>query len=105
MTAFSLWAVLISLIFFAALAAMEWGWRIGRGRISRDGEASSSGTGTIDGAIFGLMGLLVAFSFSGAASRFDDRRNLILEESNTIGTAYLRLDLLPAEAQATLKED
>src|SRR5262245_36707693 len=103
MTAFSLWAVLISLVFFAVLAAMEWGWRIGRGRISHDGEASSAGTGTIDGAIFGLMGLLIAFSFSGAASRFDGRRHLILEESNTIGTAYLRLDLLPAEAQAALK--
>ena len=35
------------------------------------------------------MGLLMAFTFSGAASRFDHRRDLIVEEANDIGTAYL----------------
>ena len=49
------------------------------------------------------MGLLIAFTFSGAASRFDDRRHLIVQEANAIGTFYLRLDLLPAESQAVLR--
>lgn len=49
--------------------------------------------------MFGLVGLLVAFTFSGAASRFDERRELIVQETNAIGTAYLRLDLLPTEAR------
>src|SRR5205807_6911104 len=57
-----------------------------------------------EAAVFGLMGLLVAFTFSGAASRFDARRQLIVEESNTIGTAYLRVDLLPAQSQASLRD-
>jgi hypothetical protein len=48
--------------------------------------------------------LLIAFTFSGAASRFDARRHLVVEEANAIGTAYLRLDLLPARAQPTLRE-
>jgi len=58
----------------------------------------------VDAAIFGLMGLLIAFTFSGAASRFDERRHLIIQEANAIGTFYLRLDLLPAESQGTLRE-
>ena len=41
-----------------------------------------------------MMGLLLAFTFTGAASRFDQRRELIVQETNSIGTAWLRLDLL-----------
>ena len=106
MSHFSFLVVLALLSIFAAiLVALEVGWRIGRARHQRDPGSATAGTGAVDGAIFGLMGLLLAFSFSGAASRFDARRTLIVEESNTIGTAYLRLDLLPAEAQVRLKED
>jgi hypothetical protein len=50
------------------------------------------------------MGLVLAFTFSGAASRFDARRNQIVEEANTIGTAYLRVDLLPDAAQPHMRE-
>ena len=50
------------------------------------------------------MGLLIAFTFSEAASRFDTRRQLVVEEANAIGTAYLRLDLLSASAQVALRE-
>src|SRR4029453_12405351 len=57
-----------------------------------------------EGAVFALFGLLVAFTFLSAAARFDTRRQLIVEEINAIGTAYLRLDLLPADVQPTLRE-
>ena len=53
----------------------------------------------VEGAVFGVMGLLLAFTFSGAASRFDGRRQLIVQETNAIGTAYLRVDLLAASRQ------
>jgi hypothetical protein len=55
--------------------------------------------------IFGLMGLLIAFTFSGAASRFDSRRRLVVEETNAIGTAYLRIDLSPISAPPVLREN
>jgi len=51
-----------------------------------------------------LLGLLIAFTFSGAASRFEDRRHLITTEANAIGTAYLRVDLLPADTQPEMKD-
>ena len=98
-------AVLFALsLFLGVLASLEIGRRIGLARLARDPEGARAGTGAVDGAIYGLLGLLVAFTFSGAASRFEERRKLIGEEANAIGTAYLRLDLLPAEAQGPLKE-
>jgi hypothetical protein len=58
----------------------------------------------IEGAIFALFGLLLAFTFSGAVTRWDVHRQLIVEESNDIGVAYLRLDLLPPAAQPALRQ-
>ncbi len=48
---------------------------------------------TIEAAIFALFGLLLGFTFSGAMGRFDAHRQLVNQEVNAIGTAYLRLDL------------
>ena len=98
-------SVVVVGLFAATLALMETGRQIGIRRKKQDAEGSSAGLGAIDGAVFGLMGLLLAFTFSGAATRFDARRQLIVQEANNIGTAYLRLDLLPSAAQATLRAD
>ena len=87
------------------LLLLEVGRRIGHKRRNKDPEGASEGLGAVDGAVFGLMGLLIAFTFSAAASRFDARRGLIVEEANAIGTSYLRLDLLPTSAQTKLRED
>ena len=70
------------------------GWRIGRKRLQTLGEDAQAGLGALDGAVFGLMGLLIAFTFTGAAARFDARRSLVTQHVNAIGTAWLRLDLL-----------
>lgn len=48
--------------------------------------------------------MLLAFTFSGAIACYDTHRQLIVEESNDIGTAYLRLDLLPPAAQPELRQ-
>ena len=91
-------------LLFALLLFMEIGRRLGVRRAAREGQAAPAGAGVVDGAVFALLGLLIAFTFSGAASRFDVRRGLIVEEANAIGTAYLRIDLLPAAAQGDLRE-
>jgi hypothetical protein len=78
--------VVISL-FAVMLALMEIGRRVGVRRRKQDAAGANAGLSAIDGAVFGLMGLLVAFTFSGAATRFDARRQLIGQESNAIGTA------------------
>ena len=64
-------------LFGGILVLLETGRRIGVRRAARDGEGARAGTGAVEGAVFGLMGLLIAFTFSGAASRFDARRQLL----------------------------
>jgi hypothetical protein len=77
--------------------------RLGRRKLPEE-DSPADVSGAIIGAVFALLGLLIAFTFSGANSRFEARRQLIVQESNAIGTAYLRLDLLPASSQAPLRE-
>ncbi|MBI5507047.1 MAG: DUF4239 domain-containing protein [Deltaproteobacteria bacterium] len=96
-------AVAVFALFAGMLALQELGRRVGIRRFKADPEGAREGIGTIDGAVFALLGLLVAFTFSGAASRFDARRALVGQEANAIGTAWLRLDLLPPEAQPELR--
>lgn len=86
------------------LLLLEVGRRIGVRRIAEEGASAAKGLGAIEGAIFGLMGLILAFTFSGALTRFDARRHLVVEETNDIGTAWLRVDLLPAEAQPPMRD-
>lgn len=59
---------------------------------------------TAQAAVFGLLGLLLAFTFSGALQRFDERRHLVVEEANDIGTAWYRIDLLPPARQAGMRD-
>jgi hypothetical protein len=91
-------------LFLGMLALLELGYRIGKRRLAKDPEEARQGLGAVDGAVFGLLGLLVAFTFSGAASRFDARRQLIVTEANTIGTAWQRVDLLPADEQPVMRD-
>jgi hypothetical protein len=51
-------------------------------------------------AIFGLIALILAFSFSFAAERFEARRALVVTEADAVGTAYLRADFLAPAARA-----
>jgi len=90
-------------LFVAILVTMEVGRRIGIAVLAREG-GDVKGAGAAEGAVLGLLGLMVAFTFSGAASRFEDRRHLITQEANAIGTAYLRIDLLAEEARAPMRE-
>lgn len=92
-------------LFFGMVVFLEIGRRLGFRHIQKDAADAMLGIGAIDGAVFGLLGLLIGFTFSGALQRFDIRRYFIVEESNAIGTAYLRLDMLPAAAQPRLRED
>jgi len=91
-------------LFVGMLICLEIGRQIGIRRLARDPEGARVGVATVEGSLFGLLGLLIAFTFSGAATRFDTRRQLIVEETNDIGTAYLRIDLLPVTAQPALRE-
>ena len=95
-------AVFVAL-FAGLIVCLGAGRRVGR-KAFGGGRAHPSGLGSVEAVTFGLLGLLLAFTFSGAASRLDMRRGQIVDEANAIGTAWLRLDVLPADAQPKLRE-
>jgi len=96
--------VLAGGLFFGMLLLLEAGRRYGVVMRTRDPEGWDRGSGTVDAAVLSLLGLLLAFTFSGAAARFEQRQHLITQEANAIGTAYLRLDLLPTDTQQEMRQ-
>ena len=90
------------LLFFGMVSFTALGHRAGRRRLRSKSVDEEFTTAVVDAAIMSLLGLLIAFTFSKAYSRYEKRRDLIVQEVNEIGTAYMRLQLLPAERQASL---
>ncbi len=91
-------------ILLGMVVCLEIGHRLGKRKLAADPEGAMLGHGVVESAIFGLYGLLVAFTFSGAPDRLDTRRELIQAEANAIGVAYLRLDLLAPESQPEMRQ-
>ena len=65
-------------LFVGMLVLLEAGRGVGTRRMAQDPEGARRGLGVIEGAVFSLLGLLIAFTFSGAATRFDARRHLVI---------------------------
>ncbi|HEV7476588.1 MAG TPA: DUF4239 domain-containing protein [Burkholderiales bacterium] len=93
-----------AVIFFGVIVFLVLGRRLGNRVIARHGATAMPNVGSLETAVFALLGLLIAFSFSGALSRFDVRRAQAVQEANAIGTAYLRIGLLPDSAQPRLRD-
>jgi hypothetical protein len=88
----------VAVLFAAMLGAQRLGQWFGRRRGNDD-----DGLGVSETAVFSILGLFLAFAFSGAAERFEARRTMVVSEVNAIGTAWLRLDLLPQGKEAIRK--
>jgi hypothetical protein len=76
------------------------GYRLG---LSREGGVDGQ-FGIIETATLGLVALMLAFTFQIALSRFEEGRQLIVEEANAIGTAYLRIDALDPSDQPGMRD-
>jgi hypothetical protein len=90
-------AVFVGILVFLALG--RW---LGQRVIA--GGVPAPAIGSLEAAVFALLGLLIAFTFSGGLARFDSRRQIVVEEANAVSTAWVRIDLLPASAQPKLRE-
>lgn len=88
------WGLFV-LVVLLVLASIDGGFRLGRYRRSRSEDENAAPVGAMVGAMLGLLAFLLAFTFGMAASRFDTRRALVLDEANAIGTTYLRAAMLP----------
>jgi hypothetical protein len=87
-----LW-LLLTLTCAGSFAALEAGYRYGTRRHNHTPEKKSP-VGVIVGAILALFAFLLAFTFSSAGTRYESRRQAVLEEANAIGTTYLRAQML-----------
>jgi hypothetical protein len=94
----------VFIVLLLGLGVLEWaGWRVGQHYREGADEAARSQVGALHAAVLGMLALLLGFTFSMAADRFDSRRELIVEEANSIDTANLRGDLLPEPARSAFK--
>jgi hypothetical protein len=97
----------LAVAYLSLIAASDIGFRFGRWRASRTDEKSRLLEDSVETASLGLLALLLGFSFSLVASRFDSRRQVIVREANAISTAYLGAELLAephrSELQAMLR--
>src|SRR6476659_7355540 len=96
---FALFALVIATAFFVgSLALLNFGRHLGLRYLQQQkGAGSMAGLTTVEGAVFALIGLLLAFTISGALQRFDDRRQLVIQEANAASTAHDRLALFEGD--------
>jgi hypothetical protein len=106
MTGHMYFGIIFFILFIGGLMIllMEYGRKIGERRKALDPHGSHEGLGPVEAAVFGLMGLMIAFTYSGASDRFEERRLLVIDETNAITTAYLRVDLLPEDYQKPVRK-
>jgi fumarate reductase subunit D len=79
------------------LGVIELCFRLGRKQRKPADEAHKTHITALQTALLGLLALLLGFTFAMSVTRFEARKNLVLEEANAIGNAYWRSQLIPAE--------
>lgn len=84
----------LSVIFVVSIAALAAASEIGHRLGLRD--SGGANVSTLQASMLGLLALMISFTFAMALTRYDARRDAVLNEANAIGTAALRAGLLPA---------
>jgi hypothetical protein len=101
------WA-LFAATMIGVVTAIEAGYRLGRAVHRRAEDEKESPVSAISASILGLLAFMLAFTFGIVTERFDARKALVREETNAIGTTYLRTDFLPeldrGEAKRLIRE-
>ena len=101
------WVIFVATVIVVVLA-IETGFRLGCQVRQRSEDEKESSVSAIAGAILALAGFMLAFTFGISSDRLHDRKTLVRDEANAIGTAWLRSDFLPepdrAEAKGLLRK-
>jgi len=99
--------LIVSSLFICMVFFMEIGFRSGRRSQASTTEVITQANAVLV-SMLGLLALLLAFTFSAALQRYEDRSQTVVTEANAIGTTYLRARLLPRgmpdEVQALLRK-
>jgi hypothetical protein len=95
---------LVACLFVGILLVLELGRRAGLRRTAKSGSAAKTDISVVSSAVYSVFALLLGFTFAGATSRFDQRRDLIIGEANAISTAWQRTESLLPEPRARVRE-
>jgi hypothetical protein len=96
---FSLSSATLALILMGVIgAATATGVLLGR-RLRHHSEVLREPFGVLQGALLGVVGLILAFGLSLAVGRYEGRRSAVVDEANAIGTTYLRAQLIAEPAR------
>ncbi len=99
-------SLILSVLLFLGIVLFYFlGFKISQHQRRRNPENEPAGFGPFEGAMLGLLSLLLGFTFNMAASRFDMRKEQILHEANCIGTVLLRADLYPDSVRREFRSD
>lgn len=91
--------LIVSMLLIVLVVAIELGYRTGSNIQQAASDSTRNQINTIQGSLLGVLGLLLAFTFSLALQRYDSRSQAVINEANAIGTALLRTELLPASVR------
>jgi hypothetical protein len=97
--------LIVGLLFMLMLVFNALGFKFRQHHLKKGVINEALNLGTIEGSLLGLIALFLAFTFNMAANRYDERRKVIVEEANDIGTAILRADLYPEPTRSKLRVD
>jgi len=90
--------------FLVVLIPIIIGQRYGIWRIKHSADLQNASVGSVVGAAFGLLAFMLAFTFQIAASRYDSRKELLLEEVTNIRTTWLRAGVIPEPFRSETKK-
>jgi hypothetical protein len=97
------WQLAITL-FVILLGGMFGGFLLGKNAARHGEQESGAADSAVKGAVAGLAALLLAFSFSLAAGRYDQRNTLVVREANSVRNAWLRADLLEEPTRGRIQQ-
>lgn len=86
------------------LMSLEAGYRIGLKQRKKLLDAETGGGTVALNSMFALLGLILAFTYASGVSRYEARKQAVIEEANVLGTAYLRAELIADPGGRALKE-
>lgn len=95
----------IILLFVVIEACAEGGFEVGRWIAKRHRIREAELFGVVEGGVLGLVGLMLAFSFSLALGRYEDRQHLVVLEANAIEVTYLRSSFLPSAQRQSFRSE
>lgn len=86
------------------LFALEAGYQLGKRRSGNASPGDSENRNLVLTAMYALLGLMLAFTYTFTLSRADLRKDALINESNAIGSAFLKSGMIDEPNRSELRK-